>query len=908
MAKTKTVNGQELPASAFLYIGDAEDTSTWKLPVKDASGEINLGRVAAAAAAVSPKGFRGKRVDVPKEAMGDIKRRLISMYKRLGKEKNEIPAHLYEQKSQEDPDLMQTDPSKASLGGSVNRIEETEYKGHKGLMVYSIMNSLGKDSYRDHAVLTPELKASTEKYFATHPLSMIQHGKAYRGLDGSAKPPVHAFMGFSIEHTYEDDGIHTTDFVPEPDEFAPQRVAEAYAELKAGEFNGVSVNGWFYRDTGLHQPPGIIIDWDLIEHSYCRNCVDQEAAIIGISEVKAKPDDEAEAAWNEMPPDEVHASLRAEFQEFKAKIDPSAVSPPDAEAETVDPPSDTVDSSQDVPPSEHKATLTEPILQPASGMDIYRNSSGTQAVASYVPRNDSRPHRQPEMVIPVSTPIQQTIPQSQLNSAEATDPATFGGNMNDVQTSGQNVSENDLIKSLLARVDAMEAERKAAEMEVENTRRDQEARAAAEAQARAIVEAEARQQAEFKAKQDAYLEEALARFQIRSDGGRLSMPVGATGRQATDTNGRPRYTMAGPVTEEKARNDGSGNKLPTRIIDWIEEVKYSGRPAHFINWSQKFGEEAKAVTMGVPGAQTNSPIGTAGGFALPVQYLEDIVPLLIDQFSIRSIIATYPANSILLEVPRVATRATRAVVTAEGDTKPKRQLGTDMIPIRLYTIPQIVDVSNQLLQFSRDTAEQMVRDQMADSIRLAEFYYALQGSGTNEPFGLLPALTAAQGADATKFYVIQQAAGNQPTGAVVPNTETLPDVIARAINVTQLRYYNPTVLLVHPNIYWKLIQTKDSYGRYLVDQNMQGAINSVWNVRVMQTQQLPMGKAVVGDFSKLRMYIAQDVTVDVSSEAGDRWDRNLTGFRIEEMIGLDARQELDAFTAIDFTTAGVASS
>lgn len=33
MAKTKTVDGEELPASAFLYVGDPNEVSTWKLPV-----------------------------------------------------------------------------------------------------------------------------------------------------------------------------------------------------------------------------------------------------------------------------------------------------------------------------------------------------------------------------------------------------------------------------------------------------------------------------------------------------------------------------------------------------------------------------------------------------------------------------------------------------------------------------------------------------------------------------------------------------------------------------------------------------------------------------------------------------------------------------------------------------------
>ena len=35
--KTKTVDGQQLSASDHAYVGDPNDTSTWKLPIKDKS-------------------------------------------------------------------------------------------------------------------------------------------------------------------------------------------------------------------------------------------------------------------------------------------------------------------------------------------------------------------------------------------------------------------------------------------------------------------------------------------------------------------------------------------------------------------------------------------------------------------------------------------------------------------------------------------------------------------------------------------------------------------------------------------------------------------------------------------------------------------------------------------------------
>jgi hypothetical protein len=40
-AKTKAVGGKNLPKSAFAYVGDKNDTSTWKLPVHDSSHARN---------------------------------------------------------------------------------------------------------------------------------------------------------------------------------------------------------------------------------------------------------------------------------------------------------------------------------------------------------------------------------------------------------------------------------------------------------------------------------------------------------------------------------------------------------------------------------------------------------------------------------------------------------------------------------------------------------------------------------------------------------------------------------------------------------------------------------------------------------------------------------------------------
>ena len=52
---------------------------------------------------------------------------------------------------------------------------------------------------------------------------------------------------------------------------------------------------------------------------------------------------------------------------------------------------------------------------------------------------------------------------------------------------------------------------------------------------------------------------------------------------------------------------------------------------------------------------------------------------------------------------------------------------------------------------------------------------------------------------------------------------------------------------------------------------------------------MPTDSLVVGEFSNSTFFRGQGYRVDTSSEAGTRWDQNLTGFRGEEEIAFDAR-------------------
>lgn len=82
-APMATVGGKEYPASAFAYVPDAQHPSTWKLPIFDAA------HVSAAAAAFSPGGHRGQRVEIPSDERAAVLSRIRAAWRKFNPDKSD---------------------------------------------------------------------------------------------------------------------------------------------------------------------------------------------------------------------------------------------------------------------------------------------------------------------------------------------------------------------------------------------------------------------------------------------------------------------------------------------------------------------------------------------------------------------------------------------------------------------------------------------------------------------------------------------------------------------------------------------------------------------------------------------------------------------------------------------------
>ena len=63
---------------------------------------------------------------------------------------------------------------------------------------------------------------------------------------------------------------------------------------------------------------------------------------------------------------------------------------------------------------------------------------------------------------------------------------------------------------------------------------------------------------------------------------------------------------------------------------------------------------------------------------------------------------------------------------------------------------------------------------------------------------------------------------------------------------------------------------------------------SVWGIPVYRDVNLPTGTALAGAWDDCDLYFGDEFRIDVSGEAGSRFENNTTGFRAEESFGFNA--------------------
>jgi cation transport regulator len=93
-AVTKTENGMEFSADAYLYVPTPFKPGTWKLRIEETPGEVTRKQLGLAAAALGP-GLRGQRVELPADDRRKAAKKLVAAYRALDTPDEDIPVYLW---------------------------------------------------------------------------------------------------------------------------------------------------------------------------------------------------------------------------------------------------------------------------------------------------------------------------------------------------------------------------------------------------------------------------------------------------------------------------------------------------------------------------------------------------------------------------------------------------------------------------------------------------------------------------------------------------------------------------------------------------------------------------------------------------------------------------------------------
>jgi HK97 family phage major capsid protein len=239
-----------------------------------------------------------------------------------------------------------------------------------------------------------------------------------------------------------------------------------------------------------------------------------------------------------------------------------------------------------------------------------------------------------------------------------------------------------------------------------------------------------------------------------------------------------------------------------------------------------------------------------------------------------------------VDIPYEITGVTAALLQgAYGSNKDVRDWSFNRATATLYTIAQIADIGNQLLRQSNGAAEAAARRRLAKSIAIAEAQFINNGSGSSQPLGFFQA-----------FLAFGDPAGFKTT----LSSESRAAALGRGISALEARgiLADNLVIVMHPTDFWELAtETLGSSGSggWVIDPATGAAANppigSVWGVPVRRDPWWPaaqIGTALIIDTEEVDIFTGQEYRIDVSSEAGTRFDQNITGFRAEEEFAFNA--------------------
>ena len=272
----------------------------------------------------------------------------------------------------------------------------------------------------------------------------------------------------------------------------------------------------------------------------------------------------------------------------------------------------------------------------------------------------------------------------------------------------------------------------------------------------------------------------------------------------------------------------------------------------------------KAVT-----SVTSTTVGTgAAGDLIVADRLPGILTPAQRRLTVRDLLAPGRTNSNSIEYVKESGFQNNAAVVAEGGLKPQSDISFTKLTSPVRTIAHWLKASVQILA-DVPQLESYINTRMVYGLKYAEETELLAGDGTGEHLlGLIP--------QATAFDDTLRVAG-----------DTKIDTLRRAIFQCRRALYPASGIVLNPKDWMEIELTKDANDRYLWVNVTTGGISQLWRLPVVESDAITAGNFLVGSFNMAcQIFDREDANVQVSTEDGDNFVKNMVTIRVEERLGM----------------------
>jgi len=266
---------------------------------------------------------------------------------------------------------------------------------------------------------------------------------------------------------------------------------------------------------------------------------------------------------------------------------------------------------------------------------------------------------------------------------------------------------------------------------------------------------------------------------------------------------------------------------------------------------------------------TSITTGTGGvGAAIEPTRVPGIISRPDRPMTIRDLLMPGRTASDSIEFVQESGFQNMAGPVAEGADKPQSDLSFELKTTPVRTIAHWMRASKQVLA-DIPLLQSYIDGRLLYGLQYVEEQQLLAGDGTGQNLlGLIP--------QATPF-----------DDALRQTGDTKIKTLRRAILQVRLAEYRASGIVLNP-IDWADIELEtDANGRYIWVNVVEGGQARMWRLPVVETTAIPQGSFLVGAFDMAaQIFDREDAAVEVSTEDGDNFRKNMVTIRGEERLGL----------------------